>query len=118
MACPFGHAYTVPPTLPARNRSQKPGVASLDFFWEKRRVGAYYFYILDPEFGPSFIKICTYAPWHARVWLNGHEWAKRQTLRDGLGFAELHNGFASCSDPGRLQAICNNLAFRAYPGVL
>ena len=29
---------------------------------EKRRVGAYYFYILDPEFGPGFIKICTYAP--------------------------------------------------------
>ena len=46
----------------ARNRSEKPGVASLDFFWQKRRVGAYYFYILDPEFGPAFIKICTYGP--------------------------------------------------------
>jgi hypothetical protein len=94
----------------ARNRSRKPGVASLEFFWEKRRVGAYYFYILDPEFGPSFIKICTYAPWNARVWLNGHEWAKRQALRDGLGFTELHNGFASCSDAGRLQAVCDSLA--------
>jgi hypothetical protein len=91
----------------ARNRSRKPGVASLDFFWEKRRVGAYYFYILDPEFGPGFIKICTYAPWHARVWVNGHEWAKRQALREGLGFSELHNGFGSCSDPERLQAICD-----------
>jgi hypothetical protein len=91
----------------ARNRSRKPGVASLDFFWEKRRVGAYYFYILDPEFGPAFIKICTYAPWTTKVWLNGHEWAKRQALRAGLGFTELDNGFASCSDPERLQAICN-----------
>jgi hypothetical protein len=43
----------------ARNRSRKPGGASLDCFWEKRRVGAYYFYILDPDFGPSFITICT-----------------------------------------------------------
>ena len=93
----------------ARNRSQKPGVASLEFFWEKRRVGAYYFYILDPEFGPAFIKICTYAPWTTKVWLNGHEWAKRQALRAGLGFAELHNGFGSCSDPERLQAICDSL---------
>jgi hypothetical protein len=92
----------------ARNRSRKPGVASLDFFFEKRRVGAYYFYILDPEFGPAFIKICTYAPWGARVWVNGHEWAKRQALRAGLGFTELHNGFASCSEPERLQAICDS----------
>jgi hypothetical protein len=92
----------------ARNRSRKPGVASFEFFWEKRRVGAYYFYILDPEFGPAFIKICTYAPWHARVWVNGHEWAKRQALRAGLGFTELHNGFASCPEPERLQAICDS----------
>jgi hypothetical protein len=94
----------------ARNRSRKPGVACLDFFFEKRRVGAYYFYILDPEFGPGFIKFCTYAPWTARIWLNGHEWAKRQALGGGLGFTELHNGFGSCSDPQRLQAICDSFA--------
>jgi hypothetical protein len=92
----------------ARNRSRKPGVASLDFFWEKRRVGAYYFYILDPEFGPAFIKICTYAPWSTKVWLNGHEWAKRQALRAGLGFTELDNGFASSSEAERLQTICDS----------
>jgi hypothetical protein len=92
----------------ARNRSRKPGLAALEFFWEKRRVGAYYFYILDRDFGPAFIKICTYAPYSARVWLNGHESAKRQALRAGLGFTELHNGFASCSDPERLQAICDS----------
>ena len=38
----------------------------------------YYFYVLDPDFGPGFIKICTYFPYPAKVWLNGHEWAKRQ----------------------------------------
>ncbi len=92
----------------ARNRSHKPGVASLEFFWEKRRVGAYYFYILDPEFGPAFIKICTYGPWSAKVWVNGHEWAKRQALRAGLGFTELHNGFASSPDALQLQAICDS----------
>ena len=26
----------------------------------------YYFYILDPEFGPGFIKICTYFPYPAK----------------------------------------------------
>jgi hypothetical protein len=91
----------------AKNRSEKPGVASLDWFWQKRRVGAYYFYILDPDFGPSFIKICTYGPWFARVWVNGHEWAKRQAEQAGITFTALSNGFHSCSEPERLQAICD-----------
>ena len=38
------------------------------------------------DFGPGFIKICTYFPYPAKVWLNGHEWAKRQARREGLGF--------------------------------
>ena len=91
----------------AKNRSEKPGVASLDWFWDKRRVGAYYFYIHDQEFGPAFIKICTYGPWFARVWVNGHEWAKRQAEQAGITFTALSNGFQSCSEPERLQAICD-----------
>lgn len=44
----------------AKNRSSTPGVVSFDFVKEDRRVGMYYFYVLDPEFGPGFIRICTY----------------------------------------------------------
>jgi hypothetical protein len=79
------------------------------FDWAKteRRVGTYYFYIYDPEFGPGFIKICTYFPYPAKVWLNGHEWAKRQAGRAGIGYTALANGFASCDDPAGLQAICD-----------
>ena len=69
----------------ATNRSTKPGVANFDFVKQERRVGVYYFYVLDPEFGPGFIKICTYFPYPAKVWVNGHEWAKRQADRDGVG---------------------------------
>ena len=94
----------------ARNRSGKPGVAALEFFWEKRRVGAYYFYILDPEFGPAFIKICTYGPWSAKVWVNGHEWVKRQAAKAGIAFTALSNGFAACDQPERLQAICDSFS--------
>jgi hypothetical protein len=94
----------------ARNRSRKPGVACLDFFRERRRVGAYYFYILDPDFGPAFIKIGTYAPYAAKVWVNGHEWVKRQATRAGLDFTALHNGFANCPHPERLQALCDSFA--------
>lgn len=94
----------------ARNRATKPEVAALEFFWERRRVGAYYFCIHDQEFGPAFIKICTYGPWSARVWVNGHEWAKRQAIKAGISFGALSNGFQSCDQPERLQAICDSFS--------
>ena len=79
------------------------------FDWNKteRRVSCFYFYIHDREFGPGFIKICTYFPYPTKVWLNGHEWAKRQARRARISFTELANGFATCASPERLQAICD-----------
>ncbi|HZA73416.1 MAG TPA: hypothetical protein VE476_10955 [Propionibacteriaceae bacterium] len=74
-----------------------------------RRVTCFYFYLWDTDFGPSFIKVCAYFPYPVKVWLNGHEWAKRQAIQAGIGFTELSNGFASCDDPGGLQAICDRL---------
>ena len=41
-------------------------------------VNHYYFYIDDADFGPLFIKVCSYASWGTKLCLNGHEWAKRQ----------------------------------------
>ena len=81
------------------------------FSWhrEERRVGVYYFYVNDREFGPGFIKICTYFPYPAKVWTNGHEWAKRQARRGRVAFTELANGFATADRPDRLQAICDRL---------
>ena len=91
-----------------RNSPEQPG-AGVWFKFDKaeRRVGVYYFYVLDPEFGPGFIKICTYFPYPAKVWLNGHEWAKRQATRAGIAFTPLSNGFASCEQPSQLQALCD-----------
>ena len=48
-------------------------------------------------------------PVSAKIWLNGHEWAKRQAVKAGIGFTELSNGFASCDDPDGLQEICDRL---------
>jgi hypothetical protein len=94
--------------LSGRNRAAPGKVVSFEYFKEERRVGIYYFYVLDPEFGPGFIKICTYAPWPAKVWVNGHEWAKRQAIRTGIAFTALSNGFAGCGQPRRLQAVCDS----------
>jgi hypothetical protein len=86
------------------------------FFKEQRRVGVYYFYVLDPDFGPGFIKICTYFPYPAKVWVNGHEWAKRQAAQAGIGFQALANGFAACDEPERLQAICDGFGPEVVQG--
>src|SRR5208337_1414773 len=79
-----------------------------------RRVTCYYFYLWDDDFGPAFVKVCAYFPYPMKIWLNGHEWAKRQAAKAGIKFTELSNGFATCSDPVGLQAICDRLG----PGVI
>jgi hypothetical protein len=81
------------------------------FGWDRadRRVTCYYFYVWDADFGPAFVKISAYFPYPVKVWLNGHEWAKRQATQAGIGWTALANGFASCEDPAGLQAICDSL---------
>ena len=76
---------------------------------EQCRVPVFYACIFDAAMGPGFIKICTYFPYPVKAWVNGHEWAKQQARKLGLGFTELSNGFASCEDPDLLQRICGSL---------
>jgi hypothetical protein len=72
-------------------------------------VNHYYFYIDDADFGPLFLKVCSYAPWGTKLCLNGQEWAKRQLEKEGIRYEALDNGFLSCADPERLQQICDSL---------
>jgi hypothetical protein len=93
----------------AYQRDTKTAAPQYTFAKADRRVTCYYFYLWDEDFGPAFVKVCAYFPYPAKIWVNGHEWAKRQALRAGIGFTELSNGFASCEDPAGLQAICDRL---------
>jgi hypothetical protein len=72
-------------------------------------VNQWYFYCLDADFGPFFLKFSSYFPYNAKLCINGHEWAKRQAARAGIGFTALDNGFAAVDDPRALQAICDRL---------
>ncbi len=72
-------------------------------------VNHYYFYIDDDDFGPLFIKVCSYAPWGIKPGINGHEWAKRQLEKRKIGYEALDNGFLSCAEPEKLQQICDSL---------
>lgn len=46
-------------------------------------VNHYYFYCIDEDFGPFFLKLCSYFP-NAKLCLNGHEYAKRQLQREKI----------------------------------
>jgi hypothetical protein len=72
-------------------------------------VNHYYVYAVDADFGPFFLKFCSYFPYTGRLCLNGHEYAKRQLEQAGIAYEALDNGFASCEDPDRLQAVCDGL---------
>jgi hypothetical protein len=72
-------------------------------------VNHFYFYCVDSDFGPFFLKFCSYFPYNARLCINGHHWAQRQAARAGIAFEALDNGFAAVSDPAALQQICDQL---------
>jgi hypothetical protein len=72
-------------------------------------VNHFYFYCVDDDFGPFFLKFCSYFPYNAKLCLNGNHWAQRQAAKAGIGFEALDNGFAAVSDPAALQRICDQL---------
>jgi hypothetical protein len=72
-------------------------------------INFFYFYCVDADFGPFFIKFSTYFPYTAKLCLNGNEWAKRQAAKERIGFQPLDNGFSSCDDVPALQEICDRL---------
>lgn len=73
-------------------------------------VNHFYFYGIDDDFGPFFLKFCTYFPYNAKLCINGHEYAKRQLTKEGIAFEALDNGILSCADPQRLQQLCDGLS--------
>jgi hypothetical protein len=72
-------------------------------------VNQFYFYCVDEDFGPFFLKFCSYFPYTAKLCLNGHEYVKRQLAKEGIAFQPLDNGILSCDDPQRLKKICEGL---------
>jgi len=81
-------------------------------------VNQFYVYAVDADFGPFFLKFSSYFPYNAKLCINGNEWAKRQATKAGIAFTALDNGFASCEDPRRLQAICRRLTVAKIDALL
>jgi hypothetical protein len=76
--------------------------------YSSANVNFYYFYCLDEEFGPFFIKFCSYFPYTAKLCINGHEYLKCQLERRGIGYEALDNGIWCCEDVATAQRICDH----------
>ena len=90
----------------AYRRETSTAAPQFTFAKADRRVTCYYFYLWDADFGPAFIKVCAYFPYPAKIWVNGHEWAKRQAAQAGIAFTELPAG----SLPARTRPLCRRSA--------
>ena len=81
-----------------RTQKRRNPVTGATYPWIVRSSGVvnqFYVYGVDGDFGPFFLKSCSYFPYNAKLCINGHEWAKLQAAKAGIGFEALDNGFAA-----------------------
>jgi hypothetical protein len=92
-----------------RKGQEKARHPHMDWDREPAYINHFYFYVWDVEWGGAFWKTNAYAPFPIWIWLNGHEWAKRQLEKARVGYETLDNGFRACTDPAVLEKICDRL---------
>jgi hypothetical protein len=105
----IGRAQEKVPLFRTRKRRREDGSSYPWIAAETGVVNQYYCYCVDEDFGPFFLKFCSYFPFNAKLCINGNEWAKRQAAKAGIGFTPLDNAFAAVDDVAALQAICHSL---------
>src|SRR6266581_2365277 len=93
-----------------RRRSARTGGTYPWIVESTAMVNHYYFYCVDEDFGPFFLKFCSYFPYNAKLNINGHEYLKRQLAKRGVPFEAIDNGLKSCADPKLAQRLCDGLS--------
>ncbi len=100
-----------------RRRNPETGASYPWLIPSTAQVNHCYFYCVDRDFGPFFLKFCSYFPYNGKLCINGHEYLKRQLAREGVAFEALDNGLLSCEDPERAQQICDELSAEKIAGL-
>ena len=99
---------TVPRTVRKKWGTGEGSIPWIDY--TTAMVNFYYFYCVDEDFGPFFIKFCSYFPYTGKLCFNGHEYLKRQLEKAGIGFEALDNGLLKCEKPPVAQRIAEGLS--------
>jgi hypothetical protein len=97
--------------VPRTTRKACPGGGTIPWIiYSTAMVNVYYFYCRDQDFGPFFLKFCSYFPYSAKLCLNGHEYLKCQLAQRGIAFQALDNGLLACADLKAAQRLCDGLS--------
>ena len=97
--------------VPRTTRKACPGGGTIPWIiYSTAMVNVYYFYCRDQDFGPFFLKFCSYFPYSAKLCLNGHEYLKCQLAQRGIAFQALDNGLLACADLPAAQRISDGLS--------
>src|SRR5215472_9164298 len=78
------------------------------------RPKTFYFYIWDRDWGPTNIRICTYAPFAMRINLNGQMWLIQHLRRSGHYVETIDNGIADVDDKEALRRLCRRFLGRDF----
>jgi hypothetical protein len=81
----------------------------LQLIAQERKCLHLYFYYLDRDFGLMHVRLQTWLPCAIQVCVNGREWLARQMSRRGLAYVQADNAFVQLEDPGRAQALADQL---------
>jgi hypothetical protein len=92
-----------------RRKNPRTGQSYAWLVMSSAMVNQYYFYCVDRDFGPFFIKLGSYFPYNGKLCINGHEYLKRQLARRRIAFEALDNGIAKCAEPATMQKLADEL---------
>src|SRR5262249_2897359 len=81
------------------------GRPRLKFTHRPQRV--LYYYFLDPDFGLLYVRLQTWFPFTAQVYVNGHEWLARQLLPAHAGFVQRDHCFTQADDLALAQRLAD-----------
>jgi len=97
--------------VPRTTRKATPSGGTIPWIvYATAMINCYYFYCLDRDFGPFFLKFSSYFPYPAKLCLNGHEYLKCQLTQRGIAFQALDNGLLNCADVAAAQRLCDALS--------
>ena len=74
-------------------------------------VNHFYVYCADGDFGPFFLKFCSYFPYNAKLCINGNHWAQRQAAKAGIGSRR----WTTASPPLTTPPPCSRSATSSAP---
>ena len=91
-----------------RRRNEQTGATYPWLVRSTAMVNHFYVYCIDRDFGPFFLKFCTYFPYNAQLCLNGHEYVKQQLTHRGIGYEALCRPSATVYRRRRSIDCCEN----------